>query len=125
MKNLGFALSIYMTLALAAQAQDPINPNYIVYPEPTLIQRDLGDLERVYRRNYQKFIAYTAPNGREILLVATDEVSDEQLLRAYNILDFYLTNVPGSEYGADKSAVANAMADNEAVLNLPGGSDGN
>lgn len=100
------------------------NPNYASYPDKGLIQRDLSELARVYRRNYTKFIAYPTPNGGHVYLVATDGMSDEQLLRAYNILDFYLTNVPGSQYGADKSSVANAMADNGAVLVLPGGADG-
>ncbi len=36
---------------------------------------------------------------------------------------FYLTDYPGSEYGADKSAVANAMANNEAILVLLNGQD--
>ncbi|MCT4608504.1 MAG: hypothetical protein N4A70_04795 [Pelagimonas sp.] len=100
------------------------NPNYTRYPGPELIQRDLGDLRRVFRRNYEKFIAYKTPNGGEILLVATDGMSDEQLLRAYNILDFYLTDVPGALFGADKTAVVNTMADNGAVLVMPGGADG-
>ncbi|MCW1951010.1 MAG: hypothetical protein KIH44_006565 [Octadecabacter sp.] len=105
-------------------AETPSNPNYVRYAEPSLIQRDLSGLARVYRRNYTKFINYPTENGGHILLVATDGMSDEQLLRAYNILDFYLTDVPGSQYGSDKTAVANAMADNGAVLVLPGGADG-
>ncbi|QQX82612.1 hypothetical protein JK628_17940 [Shewanella sp. KX20019] len=35
----------------------------------------------------------------------------------------YLTNLPGSEYGSDKSVVANRMADNGAILILLNGSD--
>ena len=124
------ALSSLGLLACAANADDSSstlnvsNPNYVAYPETSLIQRDLSGLDRVYRRNYTKFINYPTPNGSRVLLVATDGMSDEQLLRAYNILDFYLTDVPGSKYGANKAAVANAMAANDAVLVLPGGADG-
>lgn len=122
-KIAAFAASAVI-LSSAAVAQTASNPNYVTYPDPSLIQRDLSGLDRVYRRNYSKFIAYPTPNGGRILLVATDGMSDEQLLRGYNILDFYLTDVPGSKYGADKTAVANAMGDNGAVLVMPGGADG-
>jgi len=45
-------------------------------------------------------------------LLATKGFSDEQLLCACNILDFFLKDVPGSRYGADKRAIANAIARN-------------
>ncbi len=118
------AVAAFVLAGSAPVFADVQNPNYVVYPEPELIQRDLSGLDRVYRKNYSKFISYPTPNGGEILLVATDGMSDEQLLCAYNILDFFLTDVPGSLYGADKTAVANAMADNAAVLVMPGGADG-
>ncbi|PID51959.1 MAG: hypothetical protein CR972_04490 [Candidatus Moraniibacteriota bacterium] len=39
------------------------------------------------------------------------------------MLGHYLTDYPGSQYGADKSAVANKIAENNAVLCLLNGSD--
>ena len=36
-------------------------------------------------------------------------------------LQFFLTDVPGSRFGSDKSAVANAMANNRAMLMMPEG----
>ena len=107
-----------------AFAESRANPNFVSYPEPSLIRRDLSGFKRVVRRNYDKFIAYRTPNGGTIPLLATDGFSDEQLLRAYNILDYFLTDAPGAKYGADKSAVADAMAENGARMVLPGGSDG-
>ncbi|PIE51066.1 MAG: hypothetical protein CSA38_00110 [Flavobacteriales bacterium] len=38
-------------------------------------------------------------------------------------MEHYLTNYPGSQYGADKSAVANKMAENNAILCLLNGQD--
>ena len=124
MKSAKLLAALFIGLGSGAFAQTHQNTNYVDYPEPSLIQRDLSGLDRVYRRNYDKFIPYMVPDGGQVLLVATDGMSDEQLLRAYNILDFYLTDVPGSKYGADKTAVANAMAENGAVLVMPGGADG-
>lgn len=118
------AAALALAMAQSATAQTATNPNYVTYPEPALIERDLSGMDQVYRRNYEKFIAYRAPNGGHILLIATDGMSDEQLLRAYSILDFFLTDVPSAQFGSDKSAVANAMADNGAVLVLPDGRDG-
>lgn len=100
------------------------NANYQIYADPEMIRRDPGSLGPEVAEHYGKFVVWTAPNGKDITLVASDAISDEQLLRAWNILDFYLTDVPGSKYGADKTAVANMMAENGAVLVMPDGADG-
>lgn len=73
-----------------------------------------------------KFNRYTqikAPNGKAIHIIAQDKLSDNQIVRARSILTHYLTDFPGSEYGSDKSAVTNKMADNGATLLLLNGSD--
>lgn len=73
-----------------------------------------------------KFDRYTkidTPNGGAINILAQNEVTNNQIVRARNILQHFLTDYPGSEYGADKSAVANKMADNGAVLLLLNGVD--
>lgn len=67
-----------------------------------------------------------AANGQPIWIVAQSTVREEQLLRAKNVLSLYLTNTPGTKYGADKSAVSNIMAARGAVLTLfDGRDDGN
>ncbi|MCG8330340.1 MAG: T9SS type A sorting domain-containing protein [Chitinophagales bacterium] len=76
---------------------------------------------------YSSFVKYTkiqAPNGQAVHFIAQDAITDAQMLRARNILQFYLTNLPGSEYGVDKTAVLNQMGTNEAILMLLNGSDG-
>lgn len=119
------ALTFATVVGSDGHAQEqPTNPNYVAYPELSLIQRDLSSLRWVLCRNYHKYIEYETPDGGSVHIVATDDVNDEQLMRAYNILNFYLTDVPGTQYGADKTAVANTMAQNGAVLVMPGGSDG-
>lgn len=72
---------------------------------------------------FNRYIKYTAPNGKPIHIVAQNQLTDEQILRSYNVLRHYLTNYAGSEYGADKTAVANAMANNNAILCLLNGQD--
>jgi len=73
------------------------------------------------------FVKYTkiqAPNGQAIHFVAQNQLTEAQIVRARNILQFYLKNVTGSEFGTDKSSVANKMAENQAILLLLNGSDG-
>lgn len=95
------------------------NPSYIEYVETKDIIRDTSKLESIYRKYYVKYIEYIAPNKKPILIVAQDKVSDEQLLKAYNILSFYLT--PYGKY--DKNEIANNIANNHAVLVMPNGAD--
>ena len=73
-----------------------------------------------------KFDRYTkvdTPNGGAIHIIAQNEIMENQIVRARGILQHYLTDLPGSTYGADKSAVANKMADNGAILLLLNGVD--
>ncbi len=111
--------------AAASWASDVTNSNYQIFADKEMIRTDLSNLGATYANNYSKYVTWTAPNGKDINIVANSAITDEQLLRAWNILDNYLTDVPGAKYGADKLAVANAMANNGAVLVMPDGADGN
>lgn len=85
-----------------------------------VIPRSLGS---VYTQNFNRYTKYVVPNGGAIHIVAQDKISEEQIVRCRNILQHYLTDYPGSKYGADKSAVANKMAENNAILCLLNGQD--
>lgn len=100
------------------------NPAYVKYPDASLIKKDIDSIGDKYHKYYSKYIDYKTPNGNSIYIVAQDKISDEQVLRAMNILGFYLTDVSGSQYGTNKSVIANKMASNNAVLVMPNGADG-
>jgi hypothetical protein len=70
---------------------------------------------------FTKYIEVIAQNGKPIPIIAQKGVRDIAVARCKNLLTFYLTNVPNSKYGTDKSLVANAMADNHAMLMMPEG----
>ncbi len=70
---------------------------------------------------FDRYAELLAPNGEPIKIFAAPGVSDEMVMRARNVLRFFLTEVPGSRFGADKRAVANAMANHGATLMLPDG----
>lgn len=76
---------------------------------------------------FSTFVKYTkiqAPNGQAIHFIAQNAITEAQIVRARNILQFYLTNFSGSQYGSDKTVVINQMGTNEAILMLLNGSDG-
>ena len=71
---------------------------------------------------FDRYAEVLAPNGEPIKIFAAPGVADEMVIRARNVLRFFLTDVPGTRFGADKRAVANAMANHGATLMLPSGS---
>lgn len=79
---------------------------------------------------YSNFPLYTkviTPNGGAIHIVAQNQISTGQIVRAREVLRMFLTDIPGSEYGVSKGDVANQMAANDAILILVNGthSEGN
>ncbi len=86
------------------------SPNGIVpFPENT---------PSLFTNVFSKYTKIIAPNGKPIHFIAQDTWSEDKILKARNIMEFILTDFPGSEYGNDKSIVANAMSDNKATMTL-------
>jgi len=96
------------------------NINYIKYIDSSDIKRNLSSLGFKYRAIFSKYLSYRAPNNKPIYILAQNKITDEQLIRAYNILSFYLSN---NEF-YNKDEVANSIANSNAVLVMPNGSDG-
>jgi len=80
-----------------------------VVPLPAGLGKTLNGL-------FTKYTKLLAPNGRPIHIFAQSGVGDLQVVRAREILKFHLTDAPGTKYGADKTALANRMADVRATL---------
>lgn len=72
---------------------------------------------------FDRYSKVTTPDGGAIHIIVQNQLSDNQIVRARSVLQHYLTDFPGSTYGADKSAVANKMVENNATLLLLNGSD--
>ena len=73
---------------------------------------------RVFRDVFVRYTKVVAPNGKPINILAQDGWSEARILKARNVLEHILNDVPGTLYGSDKSVVANTMADNRATLTL-------
>ncbi|ARP40245.1 hypothetical protein [Vibrio syngnathi] len=69
---------------------------------------------------YNRYVAVNAPNGKSIHILIMDRLSNYQIVKAVNVLNHYLTPVDGTKYGStdSKREIANAMANNGAILKL-------
>lgn len=72
------------------------------------------------KAGYNRHVAVNAPNGKSIHILIMDRLSDYQIVKAVNVLNHYLTPVDGTKYGSadSKRDIANAMANNGAILKL-------
>ena len=85
------------------------NPQRIV-DLPTGIHRGLN-------RHFKKYTNVFAPNGGTIHFIAMDGWSNDRIIRARKVMEHFLQDVPDRQWG-DKTALANAMANNHATMVL-------
>jgi hypothetical protein len=64
---------------------------------------------------FVKYTKISCPNGRSIHFVAQSNISEAQIIRARSIMEFYLKDVPSSQYGSNKSAVINTMGEKKGL----------
>jgi len=76
------------------------------------------DASPVFTNVFVKYTKIIAPNGKPIHMLAQDGWTDDQIKKARNVLQYLLTDFPGSVYGNDKAVVANSMADRKATMVL-------
>ena len=81
------------------------------------------NLGKEYSANFNRYTKVVTPNGGKIHIVAQSNLTDEQIVRTRSTLEHFLKNYPGSEYGDNKSELANKMAENGAILTLLNGQD--
>ncbi|MGD8538321.1 MAG: hypothetical protein PVI66_06370 [Candidatus Aminicenantes bacterium] len=101
---------------------DEIDINYEVLDNIDTSTSPLGviplpeELGETLNGLFSKYTKHMAPNGKPIHIFAQSGVSDLQVVRAREILKYHLTDAPGTQYGSDKTALANRMADVRATL---------
>jgi len=101
---------------------DEIDINYDVLDNIDTSSSPLGvvplpeELGKTLNGLFAKYTKHMAPNGKPIHILVQAGVSDLQVVRAREILKYHLTDAPGTQYGRDKSGIANRMADVRATL---------
>ncbi|HJO02803.1 MAG TPA: hypothetical protein QGG47_02375 [Acidobacteriota bacterium] len=108
-----------LTSMLTVEGQTPLTlPHIDTSVSPNGIVELPADVPAVFREVFVKYTKLIAPNGKPIHFLAQDGWSDDRILKARNVMQHVLTDVPGSRYGADKSVVANSMSDRKATMVL-------
>ena len=72
----------------------------------------------VFTKWFSMYTKVVAPNGKPIHLIAQSGWTRDQVLKARKVMEFILSSFPGSEYGDNKAAVSNALADRKATMVL-------
>ena len=70
------------------------------------------------RKTFDRYARVVTPSGRPIHILAQPSWSEDQIVHVRKVLEHLLTNAPGTAYGADKSPVADAMAERRATMCL-------
>ncbi|MEO1526402.1 MAG: SUMF1/EgtB/PvdO family nonheme iron enzyme [Planctomycetota bacterium] len=83
-----------------------------------------ADFPARYRSAFDRYVQVIAPNGKPINIFAQKEITDGQLRHVRDVMLHYLTDLPGSEFGTNKGAIADRMADNRAIMMICKGHDG-
>ncbi len=112
----GSLMILFVSFSVAAQ-DAPQLPDIDISGSPNGVVPMPDSVDEVFKV-FDRYTKTIAPNGKPIHIVAEKGYTDKQVVYARKILENHLTNVPGSLYGSDKSATANAMADNSAILTL-------
>ena len=141
MKHLSPALAVCVLCSVVSVAQegpDPNRPgakeeiNYAVPDKPDIDYAALDSIDisgsdlgvvplpenvgKTLTGLFTKYTKHVAPNGKPIHIFGQSRVSELQMVRAREILKYHLTDAPGTEYGSDKTALANRMGDVRATL---------
>ena len=124
-------ISLPSTLNLQAESNYQVSVNADKNEEQIKVARILANLSidesangiillseqvpPIIRNVFNRYTRITAPSGKPFHLLAQSGWSEDQILKARNVLQHLLTDHPGSVYGSNKTAVANAMADKNAA----------
>jgi len=78
---------------------------------------ELTTANGLFAQIFKNYTNVKAPNGKVVHIVAQSGVSEEQILRARQVLSFFTEDVDGVSNGA-KAAMLDAMADAKATLTI-------
>ena len=110
-------LFLFACLGLGATAQAQTLPDDIdISSSPDGVVQLPSSVSSVFTNVFDRYTKIMAPNGQAIHLLLQSNVTNEMGARAREVMRFYLTDVPGSQYGADKTAIMNRMGNWEAAL---------
>ncbi|MBH10080.1 MAG: hypothetical protein CMG74_06985, partial [Candidatus Marinimicrobia bacterium] len=107
-----------VNLTVEGESASPTLP----YIDITVGENGIVDLpnnvDSLFRAVGSRYTHVSTPNGDLIPILIQENFTNTQILHARTILQFYLTNIPDSDWGSDKSAISNALGASNAILFL-------
>ena len=76
------------------------------------------DIDPLFLAVASRYTHLVTPNGEVIPFLIQDDFTDTQILHARGVLKSYLTDIPESEWGHNKTSLANALAFSNAIMFL-------
>ena len=110
--------SIDVNLYVTGDNATPTLPNINISSSENGIVNLPDDVDPLFTAVASRYTHIVAPNGDLIQFLIQDEFTDAQILHARKVLESYLTNIPGSDWGSDKSNIADAIAVSNAIMFL-------
>lgn len=75
-------------------------------------------IDSLFSNVADRYTHLQAPNGDYIQFLIQDEITEEMAVHARSVLESFLSNIPNSNYGSNKSVVANSIASSNAIMLL-------
>lgn len=115
---------VLLTLNFSASPVEKGNGDVVTLPEIDISDSPNGivllpaTVPSIFTDVFVKYTKVIAPNGKPIHFLAQADWTDDKLIKVRNILEHMLTDYPDSQYGSDKTKVANSMSDRKATMVL-------
>jgi hypothetical protein len=110
--------SIGVNLFVTGDNTTPILPNIDISSSENGIVDLPDDVDSLFSNVASRYTHIVAPNGDLIQFLIQDNFTVPQILHTRRVLESYLTDIPDTDWGNDKSNIAIAMATSNAIMFL-------
>ena len=107
-----------INLTVTGENSSPVLPFIDISSSDDGIVELPASVDTLFLAVASRYTHIMAPDGGVIPIIAQDDFSSEQILHVRNVLNFFLKNIPDSQWGDDKASVANAISQSNAILFL-------
>lgn len=77
-----------------------------------------NDIDSIFLNVASRYTHVQTPNGDYIQFLIQDQITEEMVVHVRSVLESFLSNIPNSNYGSNKSSVANSIASSNAIMFL-------
>ncbi|MBT6516747.1 MAG: M6 family metalloprotease domain-containing protein [Candidatus Marinimicrobia bacterium] len=110
--------SIGVNLFVTGDNSTPILRNIDISSSENGIVNLPDDVDSLFSNVASRYTHIVAPNGDLIQFLIQDNFTVQQILHTRRVLESYLTDIPDTDWGSDKSNIAIAMAASNAIMFL-------